>query len=103
MAGAAGEPSCERAKDNESLSCRVALRRSPGCLSTIRPGGPSSVVERRIPAMQDEHVSIWVVEETHQADAGVNGIPEKLDSVGDELLTRNVDVRHAERDARGVR
>lgn len=51
----------------------------------------------------DEHVSVRVVEETHQADACVDGIPEKLDSVGNELLTRDVDVGHPERDFRGVR
>lgn len=53
--------------------------------------------------MQDEHVSVWVVEETHQAGACVDGIAEELDSLGGELLTRNVHVRDAERDSRSVR
>jgi len=51
--------------------------------------------------MHDEHVSIWDAEETHQADACVDGIAEQLDSFG-ELLTRDLRVSYAERDPRGV-
>lgn len=48
--------------------------------------------------MQDQHVSVWVVEETHQADACIDGIPEKPDSLRYELLTGDVHVGYAQRD-----
>ena len=53
--------------------------------------------------MQDQHVSVGVVEKSHQEDACVDGIPEKLDSLGDELLARDVHVGCRERGSRSVR
>lgn len=53
--------------------------------------------------MQDEHVSVRVPKEPHQADACVDGIPQKLDSFGGELLTSGIDVGHSERHSRSVR
>ena len=52
--------------------------------------------------MQDEHVAVWVMKETHQAHARIDGIAKELHSSGDELLTRDVHVGHTERDSRGV-
>jgi hypothetical protein len=58
---------------------------------------------RRVPPMQHEHVSVRVAKEPHQADACVDGIAEKLDSPGGELLTSGVDVGYSERHSRSAR
>src|SRR5215470_11258040 len=59
-------------------------------------------ITRRVPPVQHDLIAVWVGEERHVADAGVENVPIERDALLLELSPRLRDVGHAKREARIV-
>src|SRR4051812_26308975 len=58
---------------------------------------------RRVPPVEHQDVAVRVLEDPHVTNPGVERLAAEFDALRLELLLRLDDVRHAQRDRRGVR